>query len=239
MGDLLKSMKESWPALFLHSANVANLCLKICTFLRLDEVERKTLISGALFHDVGKMFIRSDIIDKPGPLTEEEWAELKEHSWRGASLVAERGGDESLVEIIRYHHERWDGKGYEGLWGQRIPWRALVIALADALDAMISLRPYRLPLKMYEALEEVYQGAGSQFDPELVAALAEDPFWQAATYRDPARLERQIDEEKQWLLQLADSYDTLSHPLVYAQSQWLDRLLLILWQLKGYATGRG
>jgi hypothetical protein len=185
------------------------------------------------------MLIRSDIIDKPGPLTEEEWAELKEHSWRGASLVAERGGDRSLVEMIRYHHERWDEKGYEGLRGQRIPWRARVIALADALDAMISLRPYRLPLKMYEALEEVYQGAGSQFDPELVATLAEDPFWQAATYRDPARLERQIDGEKQWLVQLADSYDTLSHPLVYAQSQWLDRLLLILWQLKGYATGKG
>ncbi|MEW6662873.1 MAG: HD-GYP domain-containing protein [Bacillota bacterium] len=238
IGDLLKSMKECWPRLFLHSANVANLCMRICTFLRLDEVEREILIAGALCHDVGKMLISRDIIDKPGPLTEEEWVQLKEHSWRGASLIAERGGDWSLVEMIRYHHERWDGKGYEGLRGQRIPWPARVIALADALDAMISLRPYRLPLKMYEALEEVYQGAGSQFDPKLVAALAEEPFWQIATYRDPGRLERQIDEEKQWLAQLVDSYFTLSHPLVCAQSQWLDRLLVLFRQFKGHAAGR-
>jgi hypothetical protein len=72
----------------------------------------------------------------------------------------------------------------------------------------------------------------------MVAALAEEPFWQIATYRDPARLERQIEEEKQWLVQLADSCVTLSHPLVYAQSQWLDRLLVILWQMKENAATR-
>jgi HD-GYP domain-containing protein (c-di-GMP phosphodiesterase class II) len=71
-----------------------------------------------------------------------------------------------------------------------IPWSARVIALADALDAMIFPRPYRQPFKIYKALEEVYQGAGSQFDPKLVAALAEEPFWQIVSYRDPARLER-------------------------------------------------
>ncbi|MDK2878551.1 MAG: hypothetical protein PWR06_1267 [Thermoanaerobacteraceae bacterium] len=237
MGDLLMSMKESWTRLYLHSASVANLTLRICTLLRLDEVEQETVIAGAFLHDVGKMFVRREIIEKPGPLTEEEWTELKEHTRRGASVVAARGGDNSLVEIIRYHHEWWNGKGYEGLRGQMIPWPARVIALADALDAMISPRPYRQPSKMYEALEEVYQGAGSQFDPKLVAALAEEPFWQTATYCDPARLERQIGEEKQWLVQLADSYVTLSYPLVYAQSQWLDRLLVILWQLKENAKG--
>lgn len=239
VNNLLRTMKKSWPGLFLHSANVANLSLRICTLLRLDEQDRETVIAGALLHDVGKMFVKREIIDKPGPLTKGEWTELKEHPLRGASIIEGMGVDTSLVEMVRYHHERWDGKGYEGLRGERIPWRARVIVLADAVDAMISLRPYRLPLKIYEALEEVYQGAGSQFDPKLVAALAEEPFWQTATYRDPARLERQIDNEKQWLAQLADSYITLSHPLVYAQSQWLDRLLVILWQFKGNAAGRG
>lgn len=233
LSDLLRLMKEAWPELYSHSAGVANLTLRICNYLRLNEVDQEILITGAFLHDVGKMFIKREIIDKPGLLTEEEWAELKEHTGRGASLIAERGGDSSLVEIVRYHHERWDGKGYEGLREQQIPWRARVIALADALNAMISLRPYRLPLKMDEALEEVYQGAGSQFDPQLVAALAKESFWQIATYRDPARLKRQIDEEKQWLAQLVDSYVTLSYLLVYAQSQWLDHLLVMLRQLKG------
>ncbi len=227
MSDLLGTMKEAWPTLYLHSANVANLALRICTFLRLNEVEQETIIAGAFLHDIGKMFVRREIIEKPGPLSDEEWAELKEHPRRGASIVAARGGDNSLVEIIRYHHERWNGKGYEGLRGQMIPWSARVIALADALDAMTSLRPYSQPSKMCDALEEVYNGAGSQFDPQLIRALAEKPFWQIVTYRDPGRLERQIDEEKKWLVQLVDSYATLSHPLVYAQSQWLDRLLVL------------
>jgi len=237
ISDLLGLMKESWYGLYLHSANVANLTLRICTFLRLIQVEQKTVIAGAFLHDVGKMFVRREIVEKPGMLTDEEWAELKEHPRRGASIVAERGGDNSLVEMIRYHHERWDGKGYGGLKGQQIPLHARVIALADALDAMTSRRPYRQPFVMYEALEELYRCAGSQFDPELVSALTEEPFGQIATYRDPGRLEGQINEEKKWLAQLVDAY-TLSHPVVYAQSQWLDRLLVIFCKFKGYAAGK-
>jgi putative nucleotidyltransferase with HDIG domain len=105
MSDLLKLMKESWTELYLHSTSVANLTLRISTLLRLDEVEQETAIAGAFLHDVEKMFVRREIIEKPGPLTEEEWIELKEHIKRGASVVAARRGDNSLVEIIRYHHE--------------------------------------------------------------------------------------------------------------------------------------
>jgi len=108
-----------------------------------------------------------------------------------------------------------------------VPWSARVIALADALDAMTSVRPYRQPSKIYDALEKVYQGAGIQFDPELVATLAKEPFWKIITYRDPSRLEQQINEEKQWHAQLMDTYADLSYPLVYAQNKWLDRLLEI------------
>jgi len=220
-------MECSWPALYLHSTSVANLALKISTFLCLNEVEQERIITGALLHDIGKMFVKREIIEKPGPLTDVEWAELKEHPSQGASMVAAMGGKNSLIEIIRYHHEWWNGKGYEGLKGNMVPWTARVIALADALDAMTSARPYRRPLKIYDALEKVHQGAGIQFDPELVATLAKEPFWKIITYRDPNRLEQLINEEKQWLVQLKDTYADLSYPLVYAQNKWLDRLLEI------------
>lgn len=233
MNDLLRPMKGSWHRLYLHSANVANLSLRIGNYLHLNDDEQETLVKGALLHDVGKMFINREIIEKPGPLNEKEWAELKKHPWLGAFMVAEKGGDSSLVEIIRYHHERWDGRGYEGIQGEQIPLCARIIALADSLDAMTSFRPYRLPLKMDEALEEVYNGAGSQFDPHLITVLAEKPFLQIVTYCDPGRLERQIEEERDWLTYLANSYVKLSHPLVYAQSQWLDRLFIISNQSRG------
>lgn len=233
MNDLLRPMKESWNRLYLHSANVANFSLRIGDCLQLNEEEKKTLVKGALLHDVGKMFISREIIEKPGPLNEKEWGELKKHPWLGAFMVAEKGGDSSLVEIIRYHHERWDGRGYEGLVGDRIPLCARIIALADSLDAMTALRPYRMPIKVDEALKEVYNGAGSQFDPHLITVLAEKPFMQIATYYDPVRVERQIEEEREWLNYLVNAYVKLSHPLVYAQSQWLDRLFNISKQLQG------
>jgi putative nucleotidyltransferase with HDIG domain len=236
MSGLLKVMKELWNKLYLHSANVANLSLRIGDYLHLNEEDQKTLIKGALLHDVGKMFINREIIDKPGPLNEKEWVELKKHPWLGAFTVAEKGGDSSLVEIIRYHHERWDGRGYEGIQGEQIPLCARIIALADSLDSMTAFRPYRLPLKVHEALEEVYNGAGSQFDPHLTTLMAEKPFLQSATYCDPDRIERQIEEERDWLTHLTNSYVKLSHPLVYAQSQWLARLIIISNKLQGCAA---
>lgn len=228
MSELLNSMHKSWPTLFLHSANVANLVSKIGHSLPFTKADRETAIIGALLHDVGKMFIRREIIDKPGPLTENEWGEIKKHPWLGAFEVAEKGGSPALVDMIRYHHERWDGTGYEGLRGKEIPCCAQIIALADALDAMLSSRPYREPVKMEDALKEVYQGSGFQFNPQLLAVLAQESSWQTATYSDPTRLAKQIGEEKRLLAQLPGRHGSLAHPLVYAQTKWLDRLVLQL-----------
>jgi len=97
---------------------------------------------------------------------------------------------------------------------------------------MISSRVYRSPLKIQEALQEVYQGAGLQFDSELVHALTKKPFWQVTTYYDLGSLQRQIDEERKWLARLANFYATLAHPLVHAQSRWLDRLVVMSFRLR-------
>jgi putative nucleotidyltransferase with HDIG domain len=230
INDLLDMMNKYWHELYIHSSNVANLVSKICTFLRFNEAEKETFITGAFLHDLGKLFIGREVIGKPGPLTKEEWVKIKEHPGRGALIAAARGGGISLIEMIRYHHEWWDGGGYVGLKAQQIPFSARIIALADAFDAMTTRRPYREPYKICEALEEVYRGAGSQFDPKLIATLTEGSFWQHTTYSDPIRLKRQINEEKLQLAQLVESYGKLSHPLVCAQSRWLDCLLNMCWQ---------
>lgn len=232
MSDLMSFMKQCWPALYLHSASVANFTYKVCNLLSIDEIERSKMIEGAFLHDVGKMLVRREIIEKPLPLSDKERDELKEHTKHGVALVAQRGGDKSLLEIIRYHHEHWDGKGYEGLIGTMIPLSTRIVALADALDAMISPRPYRKSHEIYEALKEVYQCAGSQFDPYLLKVLEENYFWQIATYCDPVVLEIHIEEEKQWLAQLTNSYLDLTYPLIYAQSYWIDNLLVLFFRLK-------
>lgn len=236
MSALLSFMRQNWPTLYLHSASVANFTCKICNLLGVDEIHQSKMMEGAFLHDVGKMLVSREIIEKKLPLTDKEWDELKKHTKYGVTLVSDRVGDESLLEIIRYHHERWDGKGYEGLMGSIIPLSARIVALADALDAMISPRPYRRPRKICEALKEVYKCAGSQFDPCLLKALKENCFWQITTYRNPAILEIQIEKEKQWLAQLTSSYLDLTYPLIYAQSRWIDNLLVLFLRLKKSKT---
>lgn len=227
VNELLKPMRSSWERLYRHSFRVANLSLRIAGWLHLEAETKKTLLRGALLHDVGKMCINREIINKPSKLNEEEWLEIKKHTGLGALMAAEHGEDSSVVQIIRCHHERWDGRGYEGRSGKQIPFGARIIALADAFDAMISVRPYRRSLQPEEALEQICQGAGSQFDPLLVASLKDKPFWQIATYCDPTRITGQIDEEQEWLSYLIKACGKQLHPLAYAQKQWLDRLTSI------------
>lgn len=233
----LSLMEKLWPNLYLHSANVANLVLKICSYSHINEIDIKTIILGALLHDVGKIFLGREIVDKPSPLTNNEWEKMQKHPCLGALLIAEKGGSKPLIEMIRYHHERWDGKGYEGLQGEEIPLYSRIIAIADALDAMTSSRPYRLSLNLDEAFQEIHQCSGSQFDPQLVASLALQPSWQTVTYLEPDRLKRQIIEEKRWLNQLVDSPAMQYYPLRYAQNKWLERIQATFWQIEYIKKG--
>ena len=154
-----------------HAILVAACADRLARRLELSHVERQTVIAGALLHDVGKLLVDERILEKPGPLTSDERREINGHPIKGA-LIVHASVDPEVVEVVRAHHERWDGDGYpRGLVGREIPLAARIVAVADAYLAMLEDRPYKLPLSEDEALKELEDGAGSQFDPRCVAAF--------------------------------------------------------------------
>ncbi|MGI6131776.1 MAG: HD domain-containing phosphohydrolase [Bacillota bacterium] len=127
---------------------------------------------SARLHDIGKTRISSGILKKPGPLADEEWAEVRRHPVVGADMLSSVLCLDAVVQGVRHHHERYDGKGYpQGLAGPDIPLVARIIAVADSYDAMTSERPYRKALRPSEAASEVVRNAGAQFDPDWAEAL--------------------------------------------------------------------
>jgi len=161
--------KEQYPD--QHAILVAACADRLARRLELSHIERRTVVAGALLHDVGKLLVDERILDKPGPLTSDERREINGHPIKGA-LIVHSAVDPEVVEVVRSHHERWDGDGYpRGLVGREIPLAARIVAVADAFLAMLEDRPYREPLSEDEALQELEDGAGSQFDPRCVDAF--------------------------------------------------------------------
>jgi len=162
--------KGSYPE---HSLAVANLSRAVGVELVLGEEALLVLVLGALFHDVGKLVVADAILEKPSPLTEEEWKVVKRHPEVGARMIEPLESLRKAVPVIRHHHERPDGSGYpDGLEGDEIPLAARIVAATDAYDAMVRSRPYRERRSPTEAIGELTRGAGSQFDSEVVAILA-------------------------------------------------------------------
>lgn len=129
---------------------------------------------GFFLHDIGKVGVPEAVLCKPGPLDDAEWAVMREHPAIGAQIVSPIRFLAGAVEIVRSHHERWDGAGYpRGLRGEEIPLAARVFSVADSFDAMTSDRPYRAALPLQRTLAEIRDGAGTQFDPNVARAFLE------------------------------------------------------------------
>lgn len=127
---------------------------------------------GSILHDIGKIYIRESILRKPGPLNDEEWAEMRQHPVVGADLIRNIPFLAPAIPIIRHHHERWDGSGYpDGLLGEEIPFLARVVAIADSLDAMLIARVYSRPFSPEEARAEINRLSGIYYDPLIVQAF--------------------------------------------------------------------
>src|SRR3954454_18705374 len=170
-----------------HSAQVGALARRVGERLGMTGEEITLLECAARLHDVGKLGVPDTILQKPGPLDEAEWAIMRRHPEWGAEMVSSVPGLEQLGGLVAAHHERWDGGGYpvaaaahgawaaggyrDGLAGEALPLASRVISICDAYEAMVSRRPYRSSLSARHALTELTAGAGSQFDPQVVAAV--------------------------------------------------------------------
>jgi diguanylate cyclase (GGDEF)-like protein len=170
---LLRALAERDPELRTHLATVADLAVAVATTLGLNAAEVEQVRHAADLHDVGKVAIPDAILDKPGPLDDDEWAFMRRHTIIGERIVAAAPALGPVAALVRASHERFDGRGYpDGLAGEEIPLGARIVAVCDSFDAMVADRPYREPMSDAAALAELRRCAGSQFDPRVVDAFA-------------------------------------------------------------------
>ena len=157
-----------------HSEDVARYSLLLADRLKVEPDLRRTIEIAALLHDVGKIGVPDVILRKPGPLTAEEQAIVRQHVALGDLIVRDVPNAGLVRAGVRHHHERWDGAGYpDGLAGEDIPLIARIVAVSDTFSAMTTTRPYRKALPLQEALSRLQEAAGSQLDPNLVRSFAE------------------------------------------------------------------
>jgi putative two-component system response regulator len=175
--SLAAAVEAKDPFTEKHTQRVAETARHVGRRLGLPEFALDALYRGGIIHDIGKIGVPDAILLKPGPLDETELSRMQAHVVVGESIVRPLRSGSSLLPIIRHHHERHDGRGYpDGLGGTRIPRLARIVSVCDAYDAMVNDRPYRNRRPVDEAMAVLVDGAGSQWDPEVVDAfMAEMP----------------------------------------------------------------
>jgi putative nucleotidyltransferase with HDIG domain len=171
-----------------HTEDVVALAVRVGERMGVDEETRRAVELGALLHDIGKIAVPDEIINKPGPLDDDEWAIMRTHTVEGQRMLEQVGGLLATVGVVvRASHERWDGGGYpDGLAGDAIPVAARIVSACDAYNAMTTDRSYRKALPLEVAVAELEANSGTQFAPDVVRALvavvteAADPAWELA-----------------------------------------------------------
>nr|WP_235714690.1 diguanylate cyclase [Neobacillus dielmonensis] len=169
---------------YRHSKRVYQYAVNFSRTLKLNEHERKTIILGALIHDIGKIEVPRDILNKKGKLEPEEWEMIKKHVTWGKEIISTNKKLEDLIPLVELHHERYDGHGYPyGLKGKSIPKLARILCVIDSFDAMTTERPYQQTKTFQEAFVELRQCSGKQFDPQFI-----EPFINMVKQQDTAEI---------------------------------------------------
>lgn len=169
---LVQMVRVRDPITASHLDAVGLLAKRLCQTLELEAVTVNRISAAARLHDIGKIAVRLNILEKPGTLDESEWDEIRRHPDAGATIVAGFPQLEKYRQIVRAHHERVDGRGYpDGLLGSEIPYESRIIAVVDAFHAMTVSRPYSRVRTPAQALAELMNCSGTQFEPEYVEAF--------------------------------------------------------------------
>jgi len=172
----IKTIELNDPYNIRHSLQVAELAFELGRHFDLSEEELRLIKFAGLFHDVGKIAIPEQILNKPVALDDYEWKIMKKHPEKSAEIIKEIEYLKKAVSCIRHHHEKWDGTGYPGgLKGEKIPFFSRILAVCDTYSAMVSDRPYRKARKDKEAMAEIDKFKGKQFDPEVVNVFLKLP----------------------------------------------------------------
>ena len=182
---IMKTLFEKNPREEAHSKRVSNICLKIGEKIGLDASRLKDLHTAGLLHDIGKIGVENNCLDKADSLNEEEWNTVMKHPQIGHSILSSVNDYAPLADIVLSHHERWDGKGYpNGLAKEEIPLEARIISVADAYDAMTRDRSYRKAIGLNEVINELKRCSGTQFDPEVVQIFLDEVISDLVNYED-------------------------------------------------------
>lgn len=183
-----------------HSLRVANYSRELARRMGKSKRDQERIYRAALLHDIGKIRIPDEILSKPGKLTDEEYAYIKLHPVSGYHILKSFSRDQTMATAAKYHHERYDGKGYPGgLAGKNIPEHARIIGVADAYDAMASNRSYRRALPQNVIRSELVAGRGTQFDPKIVEIMIqimdEDTEYRLRQTDDSSKTVLVVDDE--------------------------------------------